>query len=111
MPYREKPIEKQYYSIGEVGVMFDVNQSLLRYWEQEFELLRPRKTQGGTRRYSLKDIEVFKLIFHLVKERGYTLEGAREMLKHNAEQQRERLDIIRRLERVKKFLNEVKERL
>ncbi len=111
MPYREKPIEKQYYSIGEVGVMFDVNPSLLRYWEQEFELLRPRKTQGGTRRYSLKDLEVFKLIFHLVKERGYTLEGAREMLKHNNEQQRERLDIIRRLERVKKFLNEVKERL
>ena len=111
MPYKEKPIVKQYYSIGEVGQMFDVAPSLLRYWEQEFELLRPRKTQGGTRRYSLKDIDLFKLIFHLVKERGYTLEGAREMLKHNTAQQRERLEIIRKLERVKKFLEEIKEQL
>ncbi len=111
MPYKEKPIEKQYFSIGEVGQMFDVTPSLLRYYEQEFELLRPRKTQGGTRRYSLRDLEIFKLIFHLVKERGYTLEGAREMLKHNSEQQRERLEIIRKLERVKKFLEEVKDQL
>jgi len=74
-------IEKLYYSIGEVAEMFDVNSSLIRFWEKEFPQLQPRKNSRGNRVYSKKDIDLFKKIHHLVKEKGYTLEGAKNALR------------------------------
>ena len=73
--------EKLYYTIGEVSKAFKVNPSLIRFWEKEFEVLKPKKNSKGTRRYSSIDIENFQTIHHLVKEKGYTLEGAKEQLK------------------------------
>ena len=73
--------EKLYYTIGEVSKAFDVNPSLIRFWEKEFEILKPKKNNKGTRRYSSIDIENFQTIHHLVKEKGYTLDGAKVQLK------------------------------
>ena len=77
MPYKEKPIEKLYYSIGEVADIFEVNVSLLRFWEKEFNILKPKKNKKGNRMFTTKDLDNLKIIYHLVKERGYTLEGAK----------------------------------
>ncbi len=84
-------IEKLYYSIGEVADMFEVNASLIRFWEKEFPQLQPRKNSRGNRVYSKKDLELFKKIHQLVKERGFTLEGAKNALraKRNVEDQEE----------------------
>jgi DNA-binding transcriptional MerR regulator len=78
-------IEKLYYSIGEVADMFEVNASLIRFWEKEFPQLQPRKNNRGNRVYSKKDLELFKKIHHLVKEKGFTLEGAKNALRTKAE--------------------------
>jgi len=78
-------IEKLYFSIGEVAEMFDVNSSLIRFWEKEFPQLQPRKNNRGNRVYSKKDIELFRKIHHLVKEKGYTLEGAKNALRKKVE--------------------------
>ena len=75
-----KILTKRYYTIAEVGEMFDVAKSLLRYWEGEFKEIRPKKDRGGVRRYTAKDIEKINLIFDLVKNRGFTIEGARKEL-------------------------------
>ena len=83
MPYKEKEILKQYYSISEVAEMFNVNQSTLRFWEKEFDNVNPKKNRKGNRLFSLKDIEALKIIYHLVKDRGFTLEGARKQIKNN----------------------------
>jgi DNA-binding transcriptional MerR regulator len=83
MAYKEFKIEKLYYPIGEVAEMFDVSSSLIRYWEKEFDILKPRKNKKGNRLFTKVDIENLKIIFHLVKERGYTLEGAKQKLKDN----------------------------
>ena len=73
MPYKEKKVEKLYYSIGEVAEMFGVNTSLIRFWEKEFDIIKPKKNKKGNRFFTKSDIENFNLIFHLVKERGMTL--------------------------------------
>ena len=75
--------DKLYYSIGEVAKAFDVNTSLIRFWEKEFPILKPKKNKKGNRFFSQEDIKNLKLIYHLVKERGYTLEGARITLDEN----------------------------
>jgi len=77
--------DKIFYSIKEVAEMFDVNQSLLRFWEKEFPTIKPDKTERGTRQYRKEDIEEIRLIHHLVKERGMTLPGAKQKLKENRE--------------------------
>ena len=77
----ENKNQKLYYSIGEVAEMFGVNESLLRYWEREFDIIRPRKNAKGTRSYRKEDIDNIKLIYHLVKEKGLTLDGAKKKLK------------------------------
>ncbi len=74
------PPDKRYFSIGEVSEIFQVNPSLIRFWEKEFDALKPKKTPGGSRKYSVKDVELLKTIYFLVKERGYTLEGARKKI-------------------------------
>lgn len=82
MPYKEKEIQKLYYSIGEVAAMFGVNTSLIRFWEKEFDIIKPSKTKKGNRMFSAEDVENFKKIFILVKGEGYTLQGAKEKLKN-----------------------------
>lgn len=77
---RHRLPEKLYYSIGEVAESFEVKPSLIRYWEKEFQIISPKKNQSGTRKFSAKDIEKFELIFSLIKERGFTLEGAKKEL-------------------------------
>ena len=81
MPYKERPVEKLYHTIGEVADHFGVNTSLLRYWEKEFRELRPKRTNKGDRLYTKSDIERIAKIHHLVKEKGFTIQGAKEALR------------------------------
>jgi DNA-binding transcriptional MerR regulator len=83
---RVEEMEKLYYSIGEVADMFEVNASLIRFWEKEFPQLQPRKNNRGNRVYSKKDLELFRKIHFLVKEKGFTLEGAKNALRKKVEQ-------------------------
>ncbi len=83
MPYKEKEIEKLYFTIGEVAQMFNVNTSHIRFWSKEFEVIRPATNKKGNRLYTQSDLENFKKIYHLVKEKGYTLKGAKSELKDN----------------------------
>jgi DNA-binding transcriptional MerR regulator len=111
MPFKEKEIEKHYYSIGEVAAMFNVAPSLIRFWESEFEMLRPKKGKTGNRQFTPKDIENLRLVYHLVKERGYTIQGAREQLKNKGPQTKEKVEILQSLEKIRSFLVEMKKQL
>ena len=111
MPYKDKPIEKLYYSIGEVADIFDVNVSLLRFWEKEFDILKPKKNKKGNRMFTAKDLDNLKIIFLLVKERGYTLEGAKKKLKENKEDTINNIEIVTRLKDIRQFLVKLKEEL
>ena len=104
-------LTKRYYSIGEVAAMFEVNTSLLRFWEKEFSQLHPRKNQRGKRMYTPKDIEMFKLVYHLVKERGYTIDGARRKLKENKEDALNESIISEKLNHIKEELLKIKNNL
>ena len=103
--------DKRYYGIGEVAKAFDVNTSLIRFWEKEFDVLQPRKNAKGNRKFTPSDIRNLELIYHLVKERGFTLEGAKLHLKENRQQTMDNYEIIRKLERVKAELIKIKEQL
>ncbi len=111
MPYKDKPIEKLYYSIGEVSKILNVNVSLVRFWEKEFDILQPKKNKKGNRMFTAADFENLKLIFHLVKERGFTLEGAKNKLKENKEDTINNFEIISRLKEIRSFLVDLKEGL
>lgn len=102
--------DKLYYPIGEVAKAFGVNTSLLRYWEQEFPILRPKKNKKGNRYFTPEDIKNLKIIYHLVKEKGYTLDGARIALTTNSKLS-ETITMIDRLEFVKAELVKLKESL
>ena len=105
MPYKDKEIEKMYFTISEVAKQFNVAASLIRFWETEFDILKPRKTNKGNRLYSKKDIENFRLIYHLVKEKGYTLDGAKKKLKEGSESKTDNnAEIVSRLKNIRKFL-------
>jgi DNA-binding transcriptional MerR regulator len=108
MPYKEKEIEKLYYPIGEVAEMLTVSTSLLRFWEKEFDILKPKKNKKGDRFFTKKDLENLKIIYSLVKEQGYTLQGARKKLEHGKSELENKIQIIASLNRVKVFLNELK---
>lgn len=103
--------EKLYYGIGEVARAFDVNTSLIRFWEKEFDVLKPKKNAKGNRKFTPQDITNLKLIFHLVKERGFTLEGAKIHLKENKRKTLSNFELIQKLERVKTELTRIKEQL
>lgn len=103
--------EKRYYGIGEVADAFDVNTSLIRFWEKEFDVLQPKKNAKGNRKFTPEDIKNLELIYHLVKERGFTLEGAKTHLKENKQKTLDRFDIIRKLESVKAELLKIKDQL
>ena len=83
MPYKETDTVKIYYTIGEVSELFNVNTSLIRFWEKEFDVLKPKKNKKGNRLFTAEDIDNFKVIFNLVKEQGLTLEGAKKYMKEN----------------------------
>ncbi len=108
---KKKKTGKLFYSIGEVAELFEVNQSLIRYWEKEFGILKPQKNKKGNRLFTAKDIDNLRIIYHLVKERGYTLEGAREKLKQNREDVEKNVEIVDTLTRVKEFLMEIRKEL
>lgn len=103
--------EKLYYSIGEVSKAFGVNTSLIRFWEKEFDVLQPKKNAKGNRKFTPQDIKNLELIYHLVKERGFTLEGAKTHLKEDKKETLTHFDIIRKLENVKAQLLELKKNL
>ncbi len=111
MPFKEKDIEKQYYSIGEVAAMFQVAPSLIRFWETEFEVLKPKKSKKGNRLFTKTDIENLRIVYHLVKERGYTIQGAKEVLKNRPVQTKDKVEIIKSLEKIREFLVSVKNEL
>ena len=111
MPYKEKPIEKLYFSIGEVAKTLNVNVSLVRFWEKEFDILQPKKNKKGNRMFTVTDFENLKLIYHLVKERGFTLEGAKNKLKDNKEDTINNFEIVTRLKEIRSFLSDLKEGL
>ena len=108
MPYKEKPIEKLYYTIGEVANKFNVNISLIRFWEKEFEILKPKKNKKGNRLFTKKDLNNLETIYHLVKDRGFKIEGAKKMLKNNI---KDDIDIISKLKKIKNFLQKLKDEL
>ncbi|MGO3181545.1 MAG: MerR family transcriptional regulator [Aequorivita sp.] len=103
--------EKLYYSIGEVAEAFGVNTSLIRFWEKEFDAIKPKKNAKGNRRFTPQDIKNLELIYHLVKERGFTLDGAKIHLKENKQKTLDQFEIIRKLESVKAELLKIKEQL
>ncbi|MEE9362742.1 MAG: MerR family transcriptional regulator [Cellulophaga sp.] len=103
--------EKRYYGIGEVAKAFDVNTSLIRFWEKEFEVLKPKKNAKGNRKFTPEDIKNLKLIYHLVKERGFTLDGAKTYLKESKSKAFSKFDIIEKLENVKAELLKIKNQL
>jgi DNA-binding transcriptional MerR regulator len=111
MPYKKKEIEKVYFRIGEVAQMFNVNISLIRYWEKEFDIIKPYRNKKGNRFFTKKDVDNFHLIYHLVKERGFTLAGAREKLKENPSNMMQDHDIVKSLQQIRTFLIGLKEEL
>lgn len=111
MPYKEKKVEKLYYSIGEVAEMFQVKPSLIRFWEKEFDIIKPKKNKKGNRFFTVQDIDNFRLIFYLVKEKGLTLQGARKKLKENKEDTTNNFEVIKTLTEIKSLLLEIKESL
>lgn len=102
---------KLYYSISEVAEMFDVNPSLLRFWEKEFPQIAPKTTSRGVRQYTKEDLETVGLIYHLVKEKGMTLPGARQKLKDNKEATIRNFEIVNRLKNIREELVAMKNAL
>ncbi|MFM2286709.1 MAG: hypothetical protein RLZZ543_2206 [Bacteroidota bacterium] len=107
----EEHDEKLFYTIGEVAARFDVNASLIRFWEKEFDSIKPQKNKKGNRLFTKEDLDNFHLIFHLVKERGYTLQGAKQMMKQNKGELEQNHEVIKNLQRVRSFLVEIKNSL
>lgn len=111
MPYKEKVIEKKYFTIGDVASQFGVATSLIRFWESEFSILKPKKNRKGNRQFTRDDIENVRLIYYLVKERGFTLNGAKEMLKNESYAVKDKVELIDSLHKVKSFLLEMRSQL
>lgn len=107
----ERKSRKIYYTMGEVSEMFDVNPSLIRFWEQKFDILKPDKNKKGNRLFTPRDVENLKLIYHLVKENGMTLSGAAKRLRENREGVERNLEIIEKLQGIRALLLEVRQEL
>ncbi|WP_372918282.1 MerR family transcriptional regulator [Salegentibacter sp.] len=103
--------DKRYYSIGEVATAFNVNTSLIRFWEKEFDVIKPKKNAKGNRKFTPEDIKNLEFIYHLVKERGFTLEGAKIHLKEERQKTLNNFEIIRKLEGIKARLTDLKNQL
>ncbi len=111
MPYKEKDTVKLFYSIGEVSKTMQVTPSLIRFWEKEFDIIKPSKNKKGNRMFTQNDVDNLKLIYHLVKERGYTLKGAKIKLKTKYSETKNTAEIVQSLNKIKEFLIEVKNQL
>jgi DNA-binding transcriptional MerR regulator len=111
LAYIEKEVEKLYYSMGELSAMFDVNPSLIRFWEKEFDIIQPHKNKKGNRMFTKTDVENFRIIYNLVKERGFTLQGAKDKLKDNKNDTADNSEIVYSLQRIRAFLMELKNEL
>jgi DNA-binding transcriptional MerR regulator len=107
----ELSADKRYYSIGELAKAFGVNASLIRFWDSEFDILKPKKNAKGNRMFTPEDVKNLKLIYHLVKERGFTLEGAKTHLKEGQKKTLDKYDIINKLEAIKAQLLSIKSEL
>lgn len=110
MAYKEKDDSdlKLYYSIGEVAERFGVSTSLIRFWEKEFDIIKPKKNKKGNRLFTKEDVDNFYTIYHLVKERGFTLDGAKKKLKSNRAETLSQIEVIKSLNKIKEFLLELK---
>ena len=104
MNFNSDEIEKKYYSISEVAEILQVNTSLIRFWESEFDIIKPLKNKRGERRFTPKDIQDLKMIYYLVKEKGFTLEGARDHIKNEGNHTQEKIEMIELLKKLKYFL-------
>lgn len=111
MPVKEYEDKKLFYSIGEVARMFNVNESLIRFWEGEFDIIKPQRNKKGNRLFTQKDVDNFHIIFHLVKERGFTLQGAKDKLKENPKDVANTAEAVKSLKKIRTFLLELKEQL
>lgn len=111
MPYKEQETVKLYYSIGEVAKMFDVNSSLIRFWEKEFDIIKPQKNKKGNRLFTQDDVDNFYTIYHLVKVNGLTLEGAKKKLKESKSTTINNIEAVKSLTKVREFLVEMKKNL
>jgi DNA-binding transcriptional MerR regulator len=111
MPYKEKATKKLFYKIGEVASIFEVNVSLIRFWEKEFDILKPKKNKKGNRLFTKKDVDNLTIIYHLVKERGFTLEGANQKLKENKSDTIDNIKIVNHLKDIRGFLVKLREEL
>lgn len=111
MPYRDREVEKVYYPIGEVASLFGVNTSLIRFWEKEFDVIKPKKNKKGNRLFTKSDIENFQIIFDLVKKQGYTLDGAKQKLKETVGNVPKNDQIYEKLKGIKVRLIELSKKL
>ena len=104
--------EKIYYTVGEIATMLNVNESLIRFWNKEFgQILNPQRNKRGVRHFTKKDVETYSKIYHLVKERGYTLPGALEVLKSNTIANDDNFEVIKTLKTIRNFLLELREEI
>jgi DNA-binding transcriptional MerR regulator len=103
--------DKLYFSIGELAAAFGVNASLIRFWDKEFDILKPKKNAKGNRMFTQEDVKNLQLIYHLVKERGFTLEGAKTHLKEGQKKTLDKFEIIAKLETIKMQLQQIKEEM
>ena len=111
MNKKSEEIKKVYYTIGEVAEMFDVNTSLIRYWEKEFDIIKPQKNKKGNRLFKQEDIDNFRVIYHLVKELGFTLQGAKEKIQQNKDGTINSMEVAKTLHKIKEFLIDLKKEL
>ena len=111
MAMHNKENQKIFYKIGEVAKELNINVSLIRFWEKEFDILNPKKNKKGNRLFTTKDFNNLKIIYHLVKERGFTLEGAKKKLRENKEDTTDNISIVSHLKEIRKFLVELREQL
>ncbi len=111
MSYKPKLVEKIYYTIGEVSSMFDVNTSLIRFWEKEFDIIKPKKNKKGNRLFTKQDVDNLHIIYNLVKEKGYTLQGAKDYLATKTDVITRDIELIKSLTKVKDFLLQLKKQI
>jgi DNA-binding transcriptional MerR regulator len=111
VPYKKPKVEKVFYSISEVAELFGVNTSNIRFWENEFDILKPHKNAKGNRMFTKEDIENLKIIHHLLKEKGMTIKGAQKKLKENKEDTIQNVEVVSKLQEIKQMLLDIKEEL
>jgi len=111
VPYKKPKIEKVFYSISEVAEMFGVNTSNIRFWENEFDILKPHKNNKGNRMFTTEDIANLKIIYHLLKERGLTIKGAQMKLKDNKDDTLQNFEVVNRLQEIRQMLVNIKDEM